>query len=150
MEINNNIFTGISSVAYSQTKNTGAKPSFEIPKATQIEPESIWCKMASTYDVRSMTIEETAHLSQELYDAGEISLSDHAILSFDPSLIPYGTGFLTPADSAGHRNLISEYEARIDMNKKMGDSKSRVHNERVLEYLERLDVAGRNPVRITV
>ena len=104
--------------------------------------------MASKYDVRDITTEETSNLSQELYNAGEISLLDHAILSFDPSHIPYGTGFLTQADSTGHRDLISEYETRIDMDKKM--SQSLVNNERVLEYLERLDAAKGNPIHIIV
>lgn len=76
--------------------------------------------MASKYDVRNITTEETADLSQQLYDAGEISLLDHAILSFDPDHIPYGSGFLTQEDTTGHRDLILEYEARIRMDQKMG------------------------------
>jgi hypothetical protein len=150
MEINNNVSAGMASIGLPQTKSITVKSSFGISETNQIEPESIWRKMASKYDVRSITTEETANLSQELYDAGEISLLDHAILSFDPDHnIPYGTGFLTQADSTGHRDLISEYEARIDMNKKMGNSQSLVNNERVLEYLERLDAAKKNPIHIS-
>ena len=149
MEINNIVSAGIPSIGHAQTKNTTAKFSFEISKETPIKPESIWRKLASKYDIRSITIEETANLSQELYNAGEISLLDHAILSFDPSHIPYGTGFLTQADNTGHRDLISEYETRIDMDKKMCNSQSLINNERVYEYLERLDAAKRNSIYVT-
>ncbi|SDU07512.1 hypothetical protein [Desulfobacula phenolica] len=107
--------------------------------ATLTGSESIWQKTASKYDVRNITTDETAELSQKLYDAGEISLLDHAILSFDPSHLHYGTTFLTQADSTGHRDLISEYETRINMNKKMGDRQSLMNNEQILEYLNRLD-----------
>jgi len=149
MEINDIVAAGISSIGHAQTKNITGKPSFEISETKQIEPESIWRKIASKYDVRSITTEETANLSQELYNAGELSLLDHAILSFDPDHnIPYGTGFLTQADSTGHRDLISEYETRIDIDKKMGNSQSLVNNERVLEYLERLNGAKGNPIHI--
>ena len=149
MEINNIVSAEIFSIGHPQTKSNTAKFSFEVSETNQIEPESIWRKMASKYDVRNITTEETANLSQELYNAGEISLLDHAILSFNPSHIPYGSGFLTQADSTGHRDLISEYETRIDMDKKMGNSQSLVNNERVLEYLERLDAAKGNPIHIT-
>jgi len=133
MEINNSSLNGIYSIAYSPTKHTAAKSSSDSAKAAQREPESIWRKMVSQYNVRSITIEETARLSQELYNAGEISLGDHAILSLDPSRIPNGSGFLGQADSSGHRDLIAECEARIDMDKKTGNSQSVAHNEGFLD-----------------
>ncbi len=149
MEIINIVPAGIASMGLSQTKSNATKSSFGVSETNQIEPVSIWRKIASKYDVRSISTEETANLSQELYDAGEISLLDHAVLSFDPDHnIPYGTGFLTQADSTGHRDLISEYETRIDMDKKMSNSRSLVNNERVLEYLERLDAAKKAPIHI--
>ncbi len=149
MEINYIVPAGISSMGLSQTKRNTTKSSFGVSETNQIEPESIWRRMASKYDVRRITTEETANLSQELYNAGEISLLDHAVLSFDPDRnIPYGTGFLTQADSTGHRDLILEYEARIDLDKKMGNSQSFSNNERILEYLERLDAAKKNPIHI--
>lgn len=150
MEITNIISAGITSMDHPQTKSNIAKSSFGVSGTNQIEPESIWRKMALKYDVRSITTEETASLSQELYDAGEISLFDHALLSFDPDhSVPYGTGFLTQSDSTGHRDLILEYANRIDMDKKMGNSQSLINNERVLEYLKRLDAAKNNPIHIT-
>lgn len=149
MEINNIVSAGIVSVGRPQAKSNASKSSFEASETNQIEPESIWREMALKYDVRNITTEETADLSQKLYESGEISLLDHAILSFDPSHIPYGTGFLTQKDSTGHRDLILEYETRINMDKKMGNSQSLVNDERVLEYIERLDAAKGDPIHIT-
>jgi hypothetical protein len=149
MEINNIVTSGIFSVNYARIKGNDSKSSLEISETNQIEPESIWREIASKYDVHSITAGETADLSQELYNAGEISLFDHAILSFDPSRIPYGTGFLTPADSTGHRDLIAEYEDRIYLDKKMSSGQNIVNDERVLEYLKRIDAAKGNPVHVT-
>ena len=148
MEISNIVSAGISSAGRSPTKNINAQPAVRSSATPSIEPESIWRKMASKYDVRRITTQETASLSQELYKAGEISLLDHAVLSFDPDRIADGTGFLTRADSTGHRDLILEYETRIDLDKKMGNSQNLVNNERILEYLERLDGAKGNPIHI--
>lgn len=151
MEINNIVSAGLVSVDYPQIKNDKAKPSSEVSETNKIDTESIWHKIAAKYDVRNITTEETGNLSQELYDAGEISLFDHAILSFDPDhFVQSGTGFLTKADSTGHRDLISEYEARIEMDKKMNDTKNIVNNERILGYLHRLEAAKKQPIHITV
>lgn len=148
MEINNTVSLRMSSIARTQTKYITEQPPFNNSETSPMESESVWRKMASKYDVRSIATEETANLSQELYDAGEISLLDHAILSFDPDRIPHGTGFLTQGDGAGHRDLILEYEARIDLDKKMGNSQNLANNKRVLEYLKRLDGAEGKPVHI--
>ncbi len=149
MEINNIVSAEIFSIGHPQRKSNIAKSSVEVLEIDQIKPESIWRKMASKYDVRNITTEETANLSQELYDTGEISLLNHAKLSFNPSFIPYGNGFLTQADSTGRRDLILEYETQIDMDKKMGNSQSLVNDERIFEYLERVDAVRGNPIHIT-
>jgi hypothetical protein len=149
MEINSIVSSGLSSISCDKTRSLAAKSSSGIPETNRMESESVWRKTASKYDVRNITAGETEKLSQELYDAGEISLLDHAILSFDPSRSPYGTGFQTPADGTGRRDLVSEYEARVNMDRKMGDSRNLVNDERVLGYLERLDAAKGNPVHVT-
>ena len=148
MAINNIVSAEIFSIGHPQRKSNIAKSSVEVLEIDQIKPESIWRKMASKYDVRNITTEEIAILSQELYDAGGISLLNHAKLSFDPSLIPYGNGFLTQADSTGHRDLILEYETQIDMDKKMGNNQSLVNNKQVFESLKRLDADRGNPIHI--
>lgn len=146
MKINSTYTTGIYKTGQNQKNNRTQKTSFEIQEPKNTGNESTFRKIASKYNIRSITTEETASLSQELYNAGEISLLDHAILSFDPDRnLPYGTGFLTQADSTGHRDLIAEYEAQISMDKKMGDKQSLESDQRVFEYLKLLDAAKGSP-----
>ena len=150
MEINSAYSLGISFIGNAQTKSISTRSSDEVSQTNKTEPDSIWRKIASKYDVRSITPEETTKLSRELYEAGEISFLDHVILSFPPIRLPEGTSLLTQEDSTGHIDLISEYEARIGMNRKMGDSQSIANHERILGYLERLVAAKGKPINITV
>lgn len=150
MEINRTASAVIFSAAPLPAKNLAVKSCSETSPGNPIEAESIWQKMASAYDVRHITTEETADLSQSLYDAGEISLLDHALLSFDPSRIPYGTGFLTEGDNAGHHDLISEYETRMNMDQETGSKQNLVHDQRIYEYLKRLDAVRESHICITV
>lgn len=149
MEINNTVSDRIVSVARPQTKRNAAKPSFVVSGEKSLKSESIWQKMASKYDVRNMSTKDIAELSKHLLDAGEISFEDHAILSFDPANIPFGTIFLTEENSTGRYDFIKEYEARINMDKKMKNSQSLVHHERILGYLKRLDTAEGKRINIT-
>lgn len=149
MEINNMVSCGTFSISGARTKSITANLSGETPETSQTESESIWREMALKYDLHSITTEQTEKLSQELYNAGEISLFDHAILSFDPDRFSCGSGFLTQADGTGHRDLLSEYEARIDLDEKTGNSQALVNHKRILEYLARLDEAESNLVYIT-
>lgn len=150
MEINSAITSGLAPVAYAKTKGNTAGTAGELTETRQTTSDSIWHQMASQYDVRHITGMETAELSQYLYDAGEISLLDHATLSFNPNHGPSGSGFLTPETSIGHRDLISEYEARIQMDNKAGNDKNLVSNERIFEYLGRLDAAKNSPIHVAV
>ncbi len=156
MNINTIDAAGISQLSYSQSQNTSTQSSFEVSKETPTKPVSIWRDLAEKYDVRSITPQETADLSAELYDAGVISFLDHAILSFQPELgkiqLPDGASInLTHADGNGRRDLTAEYEARIEFSKKHGhNSEYNAGRERILEYLNRLDAAKGKPIEIVV
>ncbi len=156
MNINTIATAGISQLTYSQSQNTSTHSSFEISKETPIEPVYIWHNLAAKYDVRSITPQETADLSSELYDAGLISFKDHAILSFQPELgkIPLPDGasiYLTHADGNGRRDMIAEYEARIEFSKKHGHNpKFNADRERILEYLNILDAAKGKSIEIVL
>lgn len=146
MEISNRVSFRMDSTNLIQAKSNTGKNS--VGSTTEIEPGDVWHKVGLKYDIHNITTEETASLSQELYDAGEISLFDHAILSFDPDHnLPYGTGFLTKADNSGRRDLILEYKKIIAMDKNQGDSQSLAHDERIFGYLERLESA-KKPIHI--
>jgi hypothetical protein len=113
------------------------------------QTDSLWRRLGREYDLRDISIQETAQLSQQLYDGGEISLLDHAILSFDPNCLPWGGDtFLSEANNAGNHDLIAEFSARIELNRKMGDEKSLANNERVFDILQRLEQAKAGPFSV--
>ncbi len=117
-----------------------------VPEKNSQHSDSLWHKLGREYDLRDISLQGTAQLSQELYDAGEISLLDHAILSFDPNRLPLvGDTFLSEANSAGNHDLIADFSARIELNRQMGDEKSMANNERVLDVLQRLEQAKAGP-----
>ena len=47
-------------------------------------------RLAQGVNLRSATPQQVAELSQALYDSGHVSLTDHALLSFQPAM---GQGF---------------------------------------------------------
>ena len=115
-----------------------------IETRVQTKPEgnnsTIWNELSQKYDVRNAAIEEIGDISMKLYDAKQISLSDHAILSFDPGKSPQqikGTIFLTPANSR-KRDWIAEYRARAEQALKLGDTQSYSQYKHIGEILERL------------
>lgn len=145
MNINNIFSSDISLISRSQTKTTSEKLSSTVPAEPRVSesPGSIWHRLASEYDVRSMTAKETSKLSLELYKAGEISFKDHAILSFDRDAGAQGVGsaYLTKADSNGRRDMLAEFKAKVEMDKSMGNSLNLPNDLRILQHLERLDAA---------
>ena len=110
------------------------------------KPASLWHKLGQEFDVHNMSRQQSKDLSSKLYEGGEISLLDHAILSFDDSHLPFGSIFKTEANQNGNHDLIAEFKARTeDPNT---DNKSRLNNEHVLNLLERLDHAKAGPISI--
>ncbi len=148
MEINNNISNGMSPTTHTQTNNTSAKSSTDISKETPIKPVSTWRNMAEKYNIRSITPEETADLSSELNNAGAISNLEHVLLTYQP-LSEGAISYHTQADSNGRRDLIAEFEARIEFAKSNIGSKppKYIENiERILGYLNKIDAAKGKPL----
>lgn len=85
---------------------------------------SIWNELSQEYDIHHATFAELCAISQQLYNAKQISLADHACLSFDPTRIPgvdKANFYFTPADQSGKRDWIAEYQARADFELKNGN-----------------------------
>ncbi|WP_422446525.1 hypothetical protein [Thermoanaerobacterium sp. DL9XJH110] len=102
---------------------------------------NIWEELAKEYDIRNASLEELCDISSKLYEAGEISLADHAILTFDPGKSPQKVRpniFLTKASADGRRDWIAEYEARANMDLKIGNTPGYKNNRRILDILRRL------------
>jgi hypothetical protein len=102
---------------------------------------NIWEELAKEYDIRNASFQELCDISFKLYEAGEISFFDLGVLIFDPSKSPQKVRpniFLTKASTGGRRDWIAEYEARANMDFKIGNTLGYKNNRRILDILRRL------------
>lgn len=109
----------------------------------------IWEELADNYNVRNASFEEICEISYKLYHAGEISLGELAILTFDWNKArertqqqlqkPVKDLHLTPANSEGKRDWIAEYEARMNRDLKMNNLLGYDINKKILNVLKRLE-----------
>ncbi|ADL08772.1 hypothetical protein [Thermosediminibacter oceani] len=102
---------------------------------------NIWEELAKEYDIRNASFEELHDIAFKLYDTGEISFFDLGVLIFDPSKSPQKVRpniFLTKANPDGKRDWIAEYEARANMDLKIGNMLGYKSNRRILDILRRL------------
>jgi|GEM_PF-2967927 len=138
-----------SSGLYSPTQQNKQISENENSLEKAVPSEKIYAT-AQNYNVHSMSLDATISMSQELYDSGNISLMDHAILSFDPGRISGGSTMLTTPDQNGNYDLISEFKARMEMDKKLGNTQNLQNNKHLFEILVKLDALHSGPVDIRV
>lgn len=96
--------------------------------------------VASQYDVRGMSPQDMAAMSQTLYDSGAISFQDHALLSFQPELSPQ-FGKMAPSASGNPdtpRDFIAQWEAQLQIHDKLGDVGFAKNDQRMLNILGNL------------
>lgn len=113
----------------------------EIQDARNDNPSDVWKELAEKFNVQNASFDDIKDISMQLYNAGQITGFECAILNFDPSgsLQPNKSNqFLTPADTNGKRDWISEYEARSAQNLETGNLQSYKNNQRTLEILKKL------------
>lgn len=119
--------------------------------AKQKDSSDIYKGFSNKYDVRNATFGDIVEISNALYDAGEISLKEHAALTFDydratNNLKRHAQGYIpvdfdmheTSANSNGQRDWISEFGARAMKDFNFGNLVGYQSNTKVLEILERL------------
>ncbi|MEC2077742.1 hypothetical protein [Metabacillus fastidiosus] len=112
---------------------------------------NVWKEISSKYNVRKATFEDIQEISQKLYEAGEISLAEHAILIFDCERVandikhrahvpvsPNFSMYETVSNQNGERDWIAEFEARVKKDFKYGNLLGHQHNMKVLNILQRL------------
>jgi len=106
----------------------------------------IWKELGGRYDVRAMDVDDMDALTMELYQRGEISLLDRAILTFDPAKGAAGDSegyFRTATSGQESIDWIAEFEARSQEHLKYGDSISAANDQRILAILHRLEISGK-------
>ncbi|MBM7542796.1 hypothetical protein [Amphibacillus cookii] len=119
------------------------------PSTAENSP-NIWAELAQKYDVTHATFDDLTEMSTLLYKSGEISLKEHAILTFDfdrgvESIQMKTVGVpinfkmhTTRADSAGNRNWIEEFQGRSDRAFNHGNLIGHHAYQGVISILQRL------------
>ncbi|GGE56227.1 hypothetical protein GCM10011391_39030 [Pullulanibacillus camelliae] len=124
--------------------STGANDLASIHEATrhtqdlntaERDPAAIWKELANKYDVRKATLDDVKAIAHALYDAGEISLKNVAVLTFDNEKTTNHLKQFAPASisnsfdmnetsskSNGERDWIADFEARAQKDLKYGGS----------------------------
>lgn len=109
---------------------------------------NVWSELSENYDVRNSTLDDMKEISKKLYEAGEISFRDHAILTFDydkavNDLNAHFHGKTTINVSINNQNKakdwIAEFENRTQKSRQFGDLISYQRNMNVLNMLHQLD-----------
>lgn len=143
---------GIANAAFSLIGSLAEAVSRPDPRPAQVQPqpqESVWHQLGRGADVRSLTRDEFAALSQALYQNGAIELRDHATMSFDPSFAG-SMGLLTRPDGAGKVDWVAEFQARLARHQEEGDEASALQDRRVLDILGRLQAGSRGVTSVRV
>ncbi len=104
--------------------------------------------MSTEYNVRNASFNEISTVSKKLYQSGDISLAEHAILTFDyeratNDMIRIANGssiyvspnfsmYATEVKENGKRDWIAEYEARVNRNFKYNHTLGYHNNKKML------------------
>lgn len=116
--------------------------------ASKDASKDIWTELGSKYDIRHATFDELCEIANQLYSAGQITLGDLAIMTFDwkraaddlrkdhPDVVDDLN--LVPADSEGRRDWIAEFDARAKRAFSQGNDFGYIHNQRLVDVLCRI------------
>ena len=118
--------------------------------ASKDTSKDIWAELGSKYDIRHATFDELSEIANKLYSAGQISLGDLSIMTFDwkraadelrkdhPDVVADLN--LVPADSEGRRDWISEFDARAKRAFSQGNNVGYIHNQKLADILRKISL----------
>lgn len=121
-------------------------------KLSQSQSNAVLGGISNEYDIRKATFDELTEISRKLYEAGELTGLEHAIITFDferatNSLKQYAPGYVpnsftmyqTAANSNGERDWIAEFEARASKDFQYGQLAAYQTKTKILSVLRKLD-----------
>jgi hypothetical protein len=154
MNINTRYSTQTTYIGANIAYNKENKLNFSVPTeenrdeklATNKKPD-IWKELSGKHNIRSATYEEIDDISLQLYERGEISLFQRALITDDLSKIPQpfiqqslkNNGYLTQTTQDGKRDWIREFEAKAMQQLKFGNVKGYTDYQNIaINILKRL------------
>ncbi|AUJ27015.1 MULTISPECIES: hypothetical protein [Virgibacillus] len=111
---------------------------------------NIWRELSEKYDITNASFEDLNAISTALYEAGQISLREHAGFTFDfnrateslkqqaTGISPHFTMYATQANEWGNRNWIEEFQARADRAFQYGNIIGHHTNNNLTAILQKL------------
>ena len=146
-----NTNTNFTSTSYfnssSQKKSTNINP--KDSTKSKIEQNEIYT-IAKKYNVKNMKIDEVISMSKELYNTGEISLSESYVLAYRANDSDKGSTYLSKKDSLNNYNMIEEFKARVELSKKLSQDYNIKNNSDILNLLIKIDGLKNGPIDIMV
>lgn len=141
---------GIAKTAFSLLESlVGAARRRPSPASPSVpSQESLWHQIGQAVDIRSLSEEDLAKVSRLLYENGEISSEDHAMLT--GNFMRSDARWLTAADEAGRRDWIAEFQARLDRHLAQRDTRGAAQDQRVLDILCRLRAGANGAISMRV
>lgn len=93
--------------------------------------------IANQYDVRNMSPREMSQMSQSLYEQGNISFEEHALLSFQPELLdPALNGKYASPDQP--KDFIAHWEEKLAFHQQRGETEFAKKDKNILNILKNL------------
>ncbi|ANC78546.1 hypothetical protein ABE65_017770 [Fictibacillus phosphorivorans] len=130
----------------------------EIQATSSLKSKStnIWEDLSSKYDIRNATFEEIKEISSALYQAGEVSIKDISLLTFDfdkatnnikrldrqgvmNGVSPDFNLYETKANEKGQRDWIKEISAKASKDFGYGNLIGYHNNLKTLDILKKLE-----------
>lgn len=161
--------------ATSQSKAQNAEGSSQ-ENESELSTQDIFRQIAQGTNVRSLSIESMSAVSFQLYDAGQISMMEHSMLSFgsgqdsqsfwdqseddsSDDFFDFDSGIedaansytmRTEPDEDGNIDWIAEFQARLEEHQAAGDEQGASRDQQILNILEKLQAAAQGGLNVTV
>lgn len=112
---------------------------------------NVWEDLSNKYDVKNATFDDIVDIANSLYEAGEISLKEVALMTFDYERATndlkqrFGGAssdfsmFVTEANENGKRNWIEEFKERANKQFGFGNLIGHSNNLNIYNILQKLD-----------
>lgn len=117
-------------------------PEKSVPEQKEHVTTNIWGEFSNDYSIRNASFKEIQEISTKLYEAGQISLLEHGILTFEPMFGPPRAlkvnMHMTSFNADDRKDWIAEYEQRAQRDLKIGNSMGYAHKQKIIEILKRL------------
>lgn len=139
--------TALATISHEFTQETDKTDNDSVAKK---DTSNIWMNLSEKYDVTNMTFDQLKEISTALHEAGEISLFEHAMLTFDfnrasnsikqdiPDAPQTFTMYATEANQFNERNWIEEFQQRADKASKHGNLMGHQSHLNIVSILQKL------------